>query len=206
MSDELYLDLIECAMYDWIKLAFKIDASPAKNCAQREVNDKVCLLYTDVIDGKEKCCLLYVEPEYPPFDQAEIKVLSRVNFMKTKFLWKAIVSKVRHFICSIVKTMEEDNIEFFNNVGIADELMCMNISFYPLKKDLMMDAFKDRYPNSIAIEETKKTGKDLFQWYVKKIPRLAIKVEVLDDLPPPITHTDLLANFLLEPQDLNRTV
>jgi len=195
MSDELYLDLIECAMYEWINLAFKIDA---KGGIREEAKDeeKICLLYTDVIDGKEKCCLLYVEPEHFPFDRAEIKILSRTNFMKTKFLWKALVSKVRHFTCSIVKTMNEDDIEFFNNVGIVEEPMCMNISFYPLKKDLMMNKFKDRYPNSIAIEETEKTKKDLFQWYVKKIPRLAIKVEVLDDIPPPVTHTDLLSNFL----------
>ena len=190
MSDELYLDLIENAIYSWIKLAFHI------NVGQEMTKEHLCLLYTDTVDGIEKCCLLYVEPEYPPFDKADVNISSKNNFEKTKFLWKALSLKIKHFTCSVVQTMEKDDMEFFNNIGIAEECMCMNFSFYPLNKDIMMDKLQDRYPNPLAIEETRKTKKDLFQWYIKKIPRLAIKIEVLDNVPPPGTHTDLLSNHL----------
>jgi hypothetical protein len=196
MSDLLYLDLIESAAHDWIKLAFKINTATSENTDEnKNVDEKLCLLYTDNINGVDKCLILYIEPEHMPFDKSEINIITKTNFTKTKFLWSALKTKIKHFICSIVKTMNADDIEFFANINIADEPMCMNLAFYPINKERMMNEFKNKYPNTIAIEEVKKSKKDIFQWYVKKLPRLAIKIEILEDVSPPPTHTTLLKNY-----------
>lgn len=178
MSDDLYLDLMENEIYEWIKLVFKIDIT-------YEEKDKLCLLYTDIINGAQTTCLLYLDTEYPPFDNSPIKIREKESFEKTRFLWSAILSRVKSFVYSISKTLNDEDSKFLQSLEIVNEIDCLNMAFCPTEKTFEFD----RYPNNEI--DTKKT-----QWYLKKLPRLSLNIEILKDYPPTITHSDLLESYL----------
>ena len=182
MSDLIYLDLIESQIYKWMEIAFNYKSKNA-------TDEHLCLHYTDIVNGEEKSCILYLEPEFSPFDKISLNM--NKDFPRTKFYWKAIISKIRIFIIGMVNDMNDKYKEFFEGMGIADEFMCMNVTFYPKSKEHVL-AHKDIYPNNIAIEESEKMERNVFQWYLKKLPRLSVKVELSDDPPPEVPYTTLL--------------
>lgn len=148
MCDDIYLDLIEGQLNKWIKIAFRYDINKDENECEH-----MCLSYADIVDGRQRACILYLEPEYPPFDKVDINIFAKENFPRTKFYWKALVSRIRLLMGGVVESMGGKYKEFFTQMGIAEELMCMSVGFYPKNMEAI-SKHKDIYPNKIAMDES----------------------------------------------------
>ena len=68
MSSQIYLDIIENPIKNWIALFCGIN-----NDIFDYIGDEYCLLFPERINGKNKCILLYVSNVYPPFETIDFK-------------------------------------------------------------------------------------------------------------------------------------
>ena len=65
---EIYLDLIENTVKDWISIFCEYDVF------EYDIEDKYCLLFPEKINDEVKCVMLYIDITYPPFNDMEFKI------------------------------------------------------------------------------------------------------------------------------------
>jgi hypothetical protein len=184
MTENFYLDISEKCIHNWCKSVFGIKSKDAPQ-------EHMCLLYTDKVNGKDRCFLLYTDVERPPFITTSHRIYSPGNYEKTKFLWKALKSNIEGLFRVIADMEDPSNKEFYDQIKIANDVSNLSFAFYPSDVKLVKDKYPHLKPNVKAINRKY----DLFKWYIKKHSRIVVHIVEMKELSPPETHTDLLKNY-----------
>ena len=200
MATEIYLDLIENPVKNWISLFCETNIF---DCLE----DKYCLLFSETIDNKKKCIMLYVDVAYPPFDNIEFKIKDN-KYMD--ILIKELYGRIKMFYLSTSKMLlegdKQSKLKILENTDLAIDICTYTLLPYPIDVNYINNN-KKLYDNEEVTQEILKSEdakkiddinlyyRKVFNGYANYKHRIGINVEILDIPPPKGIKKDLLSNY-----------
>jgi len=84
-----YMDLVEKPIKEWISGFCNMACDKFGIGDNPLFMDKYCLIFPEIVGGKKKCILVYVDLDYPPFDEI---IRFEVDVPTSKYLETIIVA------------------------------------------------------------------------------------------------------------------
>jgi len=205
MTSNIYLDLVENPIKNWIALFCGINIDVFDY-----MGDQYCLLFPEIVNGEKKCIMLYVCTVYPPFENISFKI-KKNKYLDT--LLKALNHYIKMFYMSSAKTLLEDRskpsigsaisekLQILENTGLANDICSCTLFPYPIDKNYIENN-KKLYDHEFTEskeydDDIEKYSQKLLNSYVKSKHRIGINIEILDMKPPKKIIKDLLSNYQL---------
>lgn len=199
----IYLDIVEKPVKEWICRFCDIDGVMLGVNDDPDILEQYCLTFPEIIDGKHKIILVYVEVDYP----SESQNIDFIDISKTKYL-KFVISSISHTIENFYKSC-------FTITNTVPECVILNNTIlvkptnydfvpYPKSKEFVEKNI-DLYNNIDGVLPINdRTYQNIINDYCDNQLRLMIKIDILDvflnetncENIPDVIEKKLLSDFI----------
>ena len=220
-SSNIYLDLVEYPVKEWISIFCDIEKEIIKKIVDENesyIDDEYCLLIKEKINNKDVCVLFYIDIVYPPFSN---KIDFGIKIEQTNIL-KDIINSNIHYIKNFYFTLSKmlinysikdsnvpqlgihkdtkSKIKLLQNTMFLVDYNNLTLVPQPIERKFIEknnDIYNIKLNSSLNKQEKEKIVMGIFHEYISDKIRLGINIKILDNIKPPKSiKKDLLSNYI----------